>query len=90
MTVRVEVIVSGRVQGVWFRQSTKRQAERHQLTGWVRNNPDSTVEAVFEGEEAAVGTMVDWCRQGPPAARVEAVKVVRQPVGGEFSGFEVR
>ena len=65
---RAKVRVTGRVQGVWFRQSTKQTATLHNVYGWVKNNPDGSVEAVFEGEENAVQAVVDWCRQGPEMA----------------------
>ena len=87
---RVHVFVSGIVQGVFFRQKTKRQAESLGVNGWVRNLPDGRVEAVFEGEEEAVEALVDYCRHGPPYARVTNVEVLREPYRGEFSDFETR
>jgi acylphosphatase len=80
------VIVSGRVQGVWFREATRRLAERENVAGWVRNNDDGTVEAVFEGEPAAVERLIGFCHLGPPDARVDAVEVtVEEPRG--LAGF---
>jgi len=67
------VVVRGRVQGVGYRYSTVEAAERYGITGWVRNRRDGTVEALIQGETAAVLAMLDWCRRGPPGARVEAV-----------------
>ncbi len=61
--VRASVRVTGRVQGVWFRQSTKNTADQYGVTGWVRNNPDRSVEAVFEGEQERVQLLVDWCKK---------------------------
>ena len=87
---RAHVFVSGIVQGVYFRQKTKRQAEGFGVAGWVRNLPDGRVEAVFEGEEEAVRALVDYCRHGPSYARVTNVDVLREPYRGEFSGFETR
>jgi acylphosphatase len=83
------VIVHGRVQGVWFRESTRREAERRRVAGWVRNVPDGTVEAWFEGDEAAVDELVAWVHRGPPAAQVERVEVADERPAGE-AGFRVR
>ena len=85
----VHVIVSGRVQGVWFRGWTCEQARALGLTGWVRNRRDGSVEAVFAGPPAAVDQMVAACRQGPPAARVDAVSASPASDPG-LSGFEAR
>lgn len=71
---RVRVVVSGRVQGVWYRGWTVGEAPARGLRGWVRNRRDGTVEAVFEGAPGAVDAMVEACRSGPPAARVVAVE----------------
>ena len=87
---RVRVYVSGRVQGVFFRDSTRERAQRLGVSGWVRNLPDGRVEAVFEGEAGAVDEMVRWCHEGPPHARVEGVEVREEPVSGDQEGFEVR
>ena len=87
--VRVHVFVCGRVQGVFFRQSTQLQAEGLDVKGWVRNLPDGRVEAVFEGEEQRVKTIVDYCRHGPSAAKVENVEVKHEDYKGEFSDFEL-
>ena len=88
--VRAHVLVSGMVQGVNFRQRTKRQAENLGVNGWVRNVPDGKVEAVFEGEEQAVKALADFCRHGPSYAMVTNVDVVWELYRGEFSGFETR
>jgi len=69
------VVVHGRVQGVFFRDSCRRQAEASRVRGWVRNEPDGSVGALFEGPAHAVDAMVAWCRQGPPHARVERLEV---------------
>jgi acylphosphatase len=87
--VRRRAIVSGRVQGVFFRDSTAREAERLGLAGWVRNRDDGTVEAVFEGAPDAVAAGLDFVRQGPTHARVERVDVTEEP-GEGLDGFEVR
>ena len=85
---RVHVFVSGRVQGVFFRQNTKQQAERLNVTGWVRNLPDGRVEAVFEGEETAVKALEEYCHHGPFSALVTNVDSIWEPYCGEFSDFE--
>ena len=87
MKVRAHLLVSGRVQGVYFRQSTLLEAQNLGVNGWVRNLMDGRVEAVFEGEEPAVKTLVNYCRQGPPAARVNNLEVSYEPFKGEFSNF---
>jgi acylphosphatase len=80
----------GQVQGVAFRWSAKRQAEALGIAGWVRNRSDGRVEACFEGPEAVVREMVDWCRRGPSGARVDGIEVEWTPDHGEFNGFEIR
>jgi acylphosphatase len=75
MTKAVEVTVTGLVQGVFFRAEAQREADRLRVAGWVRNEPDGSVAAHFEGESDAVEAMVDWCREGPSRARVERVDV---------------
>ena len=87
--IRRRVTVSGRVQGVFFRETARRRAESARLSGWVRNNPDGSVEAVFEGEPKAVERLVDWCREGPRGARVEWVDVASEEPEG-IDGFAVR
>jgi len=87
MKVRAHLLISGRVQGVCFRQSTLVEAQNLGVNGWVRNLMDGRVEAVFEGEEHSVKTLVNYCRQGPPAARVNNLEVSYGPYKGEFSNF---
>lgn len=86
---RAHVFVSGYVQGVNFRASTRREARSRGVTGWVANTPDGRVEAVFEGEASDVQSVVDWCRHGPPIARVEQVEVSWETFRGEFGSFDV-
>jgi acylphosphatase len=86
----VHVYVSGRVQGVFFRAVTQQTAKGFNLTGWVRNMDDGRVEALFEGEDENVDKMLDWCRIGPPAARVENVIVTEKPYSGEFKDFTIK
>jgi acylphosphatase len=89
MDVARHVIVRGRVQGVWFRESCRQQAIRANVRGWVKNAPDGSVEAWFEGPADAVDQVVNWCRQGPRRAEVTGVEIVAgQPLG--LRGFEVR
>lgn len=85
---RRHVVVSGRVQGVWFRDSMRREAERLGLAGWVRNLPDGNVEAAFEGAAEAVERLTDWCHHGPPGARVTSVVPRDEPAEG-LSGFRI-
>lgn len=77
-TVRRRVVVRGHVQGVFFRDSVRRLAERHGVTGWVSNRWDGAVEAVFEGSPDAVERLVDFCREGPRGARVDDVEVTAE------------
>jgi acylphosphatase len=87
---RVHVWVSGRVQGVYFRDATRNEAIRHRIGGWVRNLPDGRVEAVFEGEPGAVEQMVHFCHEGPHHASVDGVRVEEEDFRGEFNGFDIR
>jgi len=77
------------VQGVFFRQNTKRQAQSLNVTGWVRNLEDGRVEAVFEGEEASVKALVAFCSTGPRGASVTAVDVTWETFKGEFENFKI-
>ena len=83
------IFVTGKVQGVYFRQNTQMVAKKYGTTGWVRNLSDGRVEAVIEGDEAAVRMVVDWCRHGPPAARVDDIEVKHENYTGKFASFEV-
>lgn len=76
------VVVHGRVQGVFFRDSCRQQAERSEVAGWVRNEPDGTVAALFEGRAEAVDRLVAWCQEGPPRARVNRVDVMETVPSG--------
>ena len=86
---RRRVVVHGHVQGVFFRDTVRREAERRGVAGWVRNRGDGAVEAVFEGPADDLEAMVELCRRGPRGARVESVDVEEEPPEG-LSGFEVR
>jgi acylphosphatase len=87
--IRRRVIVRGLVQGVFFRDSTRRLAQRRGVSGWVANRADGAVEAVFEGEAAAVQRLVEFSREGPRGAQVESVEVTEEEPAG-LSGFAVR
>ena len=87
--VRAHTIISGRVQGVWFRMETKKAADRIGVNGWVKNLPDGTVEALFEGPKVKVDDVLSWCWQGPPLAKVSNVVIDWETHTGEFAGFEV-
>ena len=86
---RVRVVVRGRVQGVFFRAETRARAQSLGVSGWVRNAPDGTVEAAFEGDPKRVESMVEWCRRGPAGAQVDVVDAIPEEPTGE-ARFEVR
>jgi len=86
--VRKRVIIHGRVQGVFFRDTTRRMADARGVAGWVRNNPDGSVEAAFEGDADAVGEMVRFAHEGPRGAAVERVEAVEEEPEG-LTGFRV-
>jgi len=89
-TVRRHVIIRGEVQGVFFRDSTRKEAESRGVAGWVRNRDDGAVEAVFEGSADAVEAMLEWCRSGPSRADVEDMHVSVEEESDGLDGFEVR
>jgi acylphosphatase len=86
---RVELIIRGRVQGVFFRAATKREALRLGLTGWVKNRTDGTIEVLAEGEEDAVRDLAGWSHHGPSAARVDSVDVRWRGYTGDFFEFAI-
>ena len=87
---RAHLFVNGKVQGVFFRACTQEEAQKRTLTGWVRNLHDGRVEALFEGEEKDVQSMIDWCHRGPSHAVVIDVSVEREEYTGEYSDFSVK
>jgi acylphosphatase len=87
--IRRRVVIVGLVQGVFFRDSTRRLARQHEVSGWVANRADGSVEAVFEGEPDAVERLVSFSREGPRGARVDSVQVVDEEPEG-LDGFELR
>jgi acylphosphatase len=89
MPKTMHFFVSGRVQGVFFRQRAKEQADLFGLNGWVRNRPDGRVEGMAQGPEPALESLREWLQRGPPMARVLAVEW-EETEGGAFTVFEVR
>jgi acylphosphatase len=87
--VRRRVVVRGRVQGVWFRDTVRREAAAARVAGWVRNRPDGAVEAALEGPPAAVDRVITVCRRGPPRAQVDGVEVIEEVPEG-LAGFSIR
>ena len=87
--IRRRVVIAGLVQGVFFRDSTRRLARKHGVTGWVANRPDGNVEAVFEGEADAVDRLVSFSRVGPRGARVDSVQVAEEDPEG-LQSFDMR
>ncbi len=90
MYSRVHVYISGKVQGVFFREYTRRKAKNLGIKGWVRNLPDGRVEAIFEGEKEKIKEMIEWCHTGSPYSKVEKVEVTEEEYKGEFEDFEIR
>lgn len=89
MGTRAHLLITGRVQGVGFRASTRREAVRRGAAGWVQNLRDGRVEAVFEGDRETVEGLVEWCHTGPDTARVEDIEVAYGDPEG-LEGFEIR
>jgi len=90
LKVRAHVLIKGRVQGVFFRSEIQDEALRKGVTGWVRNLPDGKVEALFEGEKDKIDALIEYCRRGPPGARVTRVEVTWENYTGEFRSFNIR
>ena len=86
---RAHLIISGKVQGVFFRVATKREADSLGVKGWARNLEDGKVEAIFEGEEDVVRMLIDFCKHGPPRAKVSNVEVTWQNYTEEFKTFRI-
>jgi acylphosphatase len=87
--IRAHLIIEGRVQGVWFRDSTRNEATRLNLTGWVKNRFDGSVELVAEGSREEVKKLIEWCHHGPPGARVTMVHEIKEDYVGEFDSFRI-
>ena len=86
---RVRLIIKGRVQGVWFRDSTRRKARELGIYGWVKNRFDGDVEVLAEGDEANIKELIKWCNQGPPHASVSNVDDIDEKWLGEFDSFNI-
>ena len=86
---RVRLLVSGNVQGVFFRQALKVVAKKNNVSGWVRNLKDRRVEAVFEGDSKSTNSVIEWTRVGPANSRVDDIEVINEEFKNEFSAFEV-
>jgi acylphosphatase len=86
---RIRIFVTGKVQGVFFRQALKVMAKKNNVSGWVKNLKDGRVEAVLEGDDEKVGRLVEWSHGGPANARVEDVEIRNEKFTGEFSKFDV-
>lgn len=84
----LHLVIQGRVQGVWYRDSMRREAERLAVCGWVRNRSDGAVEAMVQGETEAVDALLTWTHRGPPLAKVDRVEVT--PGEGSYAGFVVK
>ena len=87
--IRAHLIISGRVQGVFFRMETKKTADDSKVSGWVRNKQDGSVEALLEGKEKSVKAVIEWCRKGPPVAHVRKVDIRFEDYKGEFETFDI-
>jgi acylphosphatase len=87
--IRAHLIIEGRVQGVWFSDSTRNEATRLNLTGWVKNRFDGSVELVAEGSREEVKKLIEWCHHGPPGARVTMVHEIKEDYVGEFDSFRI-
>jgi len=87
--IRIHLIIEGRVQGVWFRDSTRREAVTLGVFGWVRNRPNGRVEVLIEGSEGKVKELVSWCHHGPSAAKVQRVHETLEKWRGEFNSFDI-
>jgi len=87
--IRAHLIIEGRVQGVWYRDSTREEATRLDLTGWVKNRFDGNVEIVAEGPREMVEKLIEWCHHGPPIARVAKVHEIKEDFTGEFDTFRI-
>ncbi len=88
--VCVRVRIYGKVQGVFYRLSTQKAAQKAGVTGWVRNMSDGSVEAVFEGNQATVDSVLEWCHDGPDRAHVERVIIQNEPYSNQYNDFTVR
>ncbi len=86
---RIHIFVSGKVQGVYFRQNALHKAEELNVYGWIKNLDDGRVESIFEGLDQNLSKMVEWCKQGPENALVDKIEIMDEPYKGEFSNFRI-
>ncbi len=89
MTARVHLVITGHVQGVWFRANTQKKAKALDLKGWIKNLPDGRVETIFEGEKEKINQIIEWCKKGPSFAMVDDVKIHWETPVGEFNTFTI-
>ena len=87
---RVHLLVKGRVQGVYFRQTMMENAQKNNVLGWVQNLPDDRVESMLEGNDSNVDAVIEWAHFGPAGAVVDELKIIEENYVGEFSKFEIR
>ena len=87
---RIHILVTGKVQGVFFRQATKVVAIKNNVTGCIKNLENGQVEIILEGDEKNVNSVVDWCRHGPANSRVDEIEINNQKFSNQFLEFEVR
>ncbi len=90
LTKQIILIIHGRVQGIFFRDSTRRKARKLDLTGWVSNQSDGTVKVVAEGEEEKLKKLIKWCYNGPVLARVDKIDINWREAAGQFKKFEIK
>ena len=90
MKVRAHILVSGRVQGVFFRMETRNEATKRNVTGWVRNTSGGRMEAIFEGKKVDVEKLIEFCKTGPPGAKVTKIDAQWKEYIGEFEDFKIR
>lgn len=86
---RIRAIICGRVQGVFFRHNTKKVADKLSVKGWVRNNPDNSVEIVAEGSDDTIDKLIEWCRKGPIGAKVDKLDIKEEKPKNEFKNFSI-
>jgi len=89
MNIKIYVIITGLVQGVFFRLNTKKKADELKIYGWVKNTVDGKVEAVFEGEKKNIFRIIEWCLKGPINAKVDKIEIFNQKYNKEFDGFSI-
>ena len=89
MKIKINAIISGKVQGVWFRVNTKKKADELEIFGWVKNTEDGNVEAVFEGDEKNIYKLIEWCSKGPSNSKVTKIDIIKKKYIKEFDTFSI-